>query len=89
MLDADVERGGARADSRIVLNDVVFTKAALSRIIEVEVLVGGRPGHHGEGGRPHHRQRDGLHRPTTWPRRTDRAPASGRDDPHAHRAAYR
>jgi len=41
MLDADVERAGARADSRIVLNDVVFTKAALSRIIEVEVLVGG------------------------------------------------
>jgi NAD+ kinase len=40
MLDADVERGGAREDSRVVLNDVVFTKAALSRIIEVEVLVG-------------------------------------------------
>jgi len=40
MLDADVERAGAREDSRVVLNDVVFTKAALSRIIEVKVLVG-------------------------------------------------
>ena len=40
MLDADVERAGAPQDSRVVLNDVVFTKAALSRIIEVEVLVG-------------------------------------------------
>jgi NAD+ kinase len=40
MLDADVERAGTREDSRVVLNDVVFTKAALSRIIEVKVLVG-------------------------------------------------
>ncbi len=40
MLDASVERAGATLDHRIVLNDVVFTKAALSRIIEVKVLVG-------------------------------------------------
>ena len=40
MLEAEVERAGARADLRVVLNDVVFTKAALSRIIEVKVLVG-------------------------------------------------
>jgi len=40
MLDADVERGGVSLDRRIVLNDVVFTKAALSRIIEVSISVG-------------------------------------------------
>lgn len=39
MLAADVVRGGAPFDSRIVLNDVVFTKAALSRIIELVVSV--------------------------------------------------
>jgi NAD+ kinase len=39
MLAADVYRAGAHFDARIVLNDVVFTKAALSRIIELEVSV--------------------------------------------------
>jgi NAD+ kinase len=39
MLTADVYRGGEHFDSRIVLNDVVFTKAALSRIIELSVSV--------------------------------------------------
>ena len=39
MLAADVYRGGAHFDARIVLNDVVFTKAALSRIIELVVSV--------------------------------------------------
>jgi NAD+ kinase len=39
MLRADVRRAGASFDSRIVLNDVVFTKAALSRIIELSVSV--------------------------------------------------
>ncbi len=40
MLDADVERDGSSHDRRVVLNDVVFTKAALSRIIEVSISVG-------------------------------------------------
>ena len=40
MLDADVERGGVSLDRRVVLNDVVFTKAALSRIIELSISVG-------------------------------------------------
>ena len=40
MLAAEVTRGGRAFDRRIVLNDVVFTKAALSRIIEVSVSVG-------------------------------------------------
>lgn len=39
MLAADLIRDGERTDSRIVLNDVVFTKAALSRIIELVVSV--------------------------------------------------
>jgi NAD+ kinase len=39
MLAADLIRGDERIDSRIVLNDVVFTKAALSRIIELAVSV--------------------------------------------------
>jgi NAD+ kinase len=39
MLAADVIRDDGRIDSRIVLNDVVFTKAALSRIIELTVSV--------------------------------------------------
>jgi NAD+ kinase len=41
MLAADVSRDGAQVDSRIVLNDVVFTKASLSRMIELSVSVSG------------------------------------------------
>jgi NAD+ kinase len=40
MLAADAYRGREHFDARIVLNDVVFTKAALSRMIELSVLVG-------------------------------------------------
>ena len=43
MLRAEVERGAGTMDRRVVLNDVVFTKAALSRIIEVSVTVGSLP----------------------------------------------
>jgi NAD+ kinase len=39
MLSATCHRGGDLFDTRIVLNDVVFTKAALSRIIELVVSV--------------------------------------------------
>jgi NAD+ kinase len=39
MLSAEAYRDGEHFDSRIVLNDVVFTKAALSRIIELSVSV--------------------------------------------------
>src|ERR1041385_7498426 len=39
MLSAEAFRGRDRFDTRIVLNDVVFTKAALSRIIELVVSV--------------------------------------------------
>ncbi len=39
MLCADVFREGRHHDARIVLNDVVFTKAALSRIIELVISV--------------------------------------------------
>jgi NAD+ kinase len=39
MLTADAIRDGEAFDSRIVLNDVVFTKAALSRMIELSVSV--------------------------------------------------
>ena len=41
MLAADAHRQQEQVDSRIVLNDVVFTKAALSRIIELSVWVSG------------------------------------------------
>ena len=40
MLNADTFRGSECFDSRTVLNDVVFTKAALSRIIELTISVG-------------------------------------------------
>ena len=40
MLTAEVSRANRAFDTRMVLNDVVFTKAALSRIIEVSVSVG-------------------------------------------------
>jgi NAD+ kinase len=39
MLSADTLRGAECFDSRVVLNDVVFTKAALSRIIELSISV--------------------------------------------------
>ena len=41
MLRAEAVRSGELVDARIVLNDVVFTKAALSRMIELSVLVSG------------------------------------------------
>ncbi|MBI4264263.1 MAG: NAD(+)/NADH kinase [Acidobacteria bacterium] len=41
MLAAEAFRQDAPLDSRIVLNDVVFTKAALSRMIELSVSVSG------------------------------------------------
>lgn len=41
MLAADAYRKGQQVDSRIVLNDVVFTKTALSRMIELSVSVSG------------------------------------------------
>ena len=41
MLTADAHRQGQQVDSRIVLNDVVFTKTALSRAIELSVSVSG------------------------------------------------
>ena len=41
MLAADAFRRDEQVDSRIVLNDVVFTKAALSRMIELSVSVSG------------------------------------------------
>jgi NAD+ kinase len=40
LLSADAFRAGVRFDSRMVLNDVVFAKGALSRIIELTVSVG-------------------------------------------------
>ena len=41
MLRAEAVRSGEAVDARIVLNDVVFTKAALSRMIELSVSVSG------------------------------------------------
>ena len=40
MLAAEMHRGSKGPDARVVLNDVVFTKAALSRIIELTISVG-------------------------------------------------
>jgi NAD+ kinase len=42
MLAATASRRGKADDSRVVLNDVVFTKGALSRMIELSVSVSGR-----------------------------------------------
>ena len=41
LLAAEAHRTGRPVDTRIVLNDVVFTKAALSRMIELSVSVSG------------------------------------------------
>jgi NAD+ kinase len=43
MLAAKTLRGGAPFADHIVLNDIVITKAALSRIIEMSVMVGDAP----------------------------------------------
>jgi NAD+ kinase len=41
MLRAEASREGVRFDTRVLLNDVVFTKGALSRMIELSVWVDG------------------------------------------------
>jgi NAD+ kinase len=41
MLRAEASRDGTRFDTRVLLNDVVFTKGALSRMIELSVWVDG------------------------------------------------
>jgi NAD+ kinase len=40
MLRASTRRGDAAIDARVVLNDVVFTRTALSRMIDLDVTVG-------------------------------------------------
>jgi NAD+ kinase len=42
MLSATASRSGKQDDTRVVLNDVVFTKGPLSRMIELSVSVSGR-----------------------------------------------
>ena len=78
MLAADAYRAREHFDSRIVLNDVVFTKAALSRIIELSVSVGDGPGDQGQGRRPDRRDRHRIDRVQPGRRRTDRPPARRR-----------
>ena len=71
-----------------MLNDVVFTKAALSRIIELSVSVGSGPGDQGQGRRPDRRHRDRLDGLQPRRRRTDRPPARRRARADADRAAH-
>jgi len=42
MLEADVQHAGTATGATVVLNDVVFTRTALSRIIDLSVWVGGQ-----------------------------------------------
>src|SRR5438045_9551245 len=42
MLSASLRRGGQSVGEYIALNDVVITKSAMSRIIDLSVSVGGR-----------------------------------------------
>jgi NAD+ kinase len=86
MLAADAYRSREHFDSRIVLNDVVFTKAALSRIIELSISV--RTGHQGEGRRTDYRERHRVHRLQSCRRRSDHPSARRRDRDHADRAAH-
>jgi NAD+ kinase len=42
MLRASTRRNGAEFESRVILNDVVFTRNALSRMLDLDVTVGGQ-----------------------------------------------
>ena len=73
---------------RIALNDVVITKAALSRIIDLSVAVGDAAGHARARRRPDRRDADRIDGLQPRRRRPDRASGRRRDAADADRAAH-
>jgi len=76
MLAARVVRSGQATGEYIALNDVVITKSAMSRIIDLSCR------------RPHHLHADRVDRLQPLGRRTDPVPHHGRGRAHAHRAPH-
>ena len=88
MLTARVTRQGERLSEYVALNDVVITKSAMSRIINLDVSVAGPVRHRVPGRRPHRLHADRLHRVLPLRGRPHRLSHHGRGGPHADLLAH-
>ena len=88
MLAARARRAGHGDVEALVLNDVVFTRTALSRIIDLSVWVGRSVRDAGQGRRADRRQPDRIDRLQSRRRRSDRASGDDGVRADADRAAH-
>ena len=88
MLRSTIARRSGDLRQHVALNDVVITKAARSRMIDLSVSVGDELRHSRQGRRPDRRDADRIDRLQPGGRRTDRPAERRRARADADRAAH-